>query len=60
MSKLTTYDYCKGCPYFKIYVFGYSTPEEYIDLINKEETKARCENKYICNRMYEYVRKRCE
>lgn len=59
MPKLTIQDYCKDCPYFKIYVFGYNTPDEYITLMNKDETEARCEHKYICNRMYEYVRKRC-
>ena len=60
MANLTTYDYCKDCPYFKVYVPNYHTPEEFIAIMNKEDTQTTCEHEAICDRVYQYVRERCK
>ena len=60
MAKLTTYDYCKGCPHFRLCVDNCKTPEEFIALMNKDGAQTRCEHSDICDRVYQYVRERCK
>ena len=60
MPILKNYDYCENCPYFEVSVLNCNTPEDWVSLMNKEETEVTCQHAAICDRLCQYVRERCK